>query len=241
MVGKCHERPALLDAADLDPVRALVGDGAIEYAQVIGGFHFVNRIADLLEVPPEMLPAGLRRFEWIRRMYIRVFSRLLRAMDMNNRRFGERDGESFEEAAAGVAELLECSKEQALADLEPVRSVPKIAEALRLTLEERELRSTLDRETVRRVHEVVLAALPTCAEDASGLHARPSDPVEAFAFVGTRYAARTTEAMIDALRGEGMDDLAILDLAVAVADANQWFRNLKLMGLPLSLFLLSAH
>ncbi len=45
--------------------------------------------------------------------------------------------------------------------------------------------------------------------------------------------------MIEALRAEGMDDSAILDLATAVADASQWFRNLRLMGLPLRLFLLA--
>jgi alkylhydroperoxidase family enzyme len=66
-------------------------------------------------------------------------------------------------------------------------------------------------------------------------HARPADPVEAFAFVGTRYAQRATDAMVDALRGAGFDDLGILDLAIAVADANQWARMRRLLGLPADL------
>jgi alkylhydroperoxidase family enzyme len=60
--------------------------------------------------------------------------------------------------------------------------------------------------------------------------------VESFAFVGTRYAARTTAATIDALRRAGFDDLHLLDLAVAVADANQWERLRRLTGLPAAIF-----
>jgi hypothetical protein len=42
--------------------------------------------------------------------------------------------------------------------------------------------------------------------------------------------------MIDALRATGFDDLAILDLAIAVADANQWARTHRLLGLDPALF-----
>jgi alkylhydroperoxidase family enzyme len=37
--------------------------------------------------------------------------------------------------------------------------------------------------------------------------------------------------MIEALRGAGYDDLNILDLATAIADANQWARLYRLTGL----------
>ena len=103
---------------------------------------------------------------------------------------------------------------------------------LRLALEEQVDRSTVDPRTLGRVQRTVEAALPRTRADAEGFHARPSDPVEAFAFVGTRYAPRTTPAMIDALRRAGWDDLGILDLAIAVADANQWARQHRLLGLP---------
>jgi hypothetical protein len=65
-----------------------------------------------------------------------------------------------------------------------------------------------------------------------GVHERSKNPVESFAFVGTCCADRTTWAMIDASRGEAYDDLAILDLATAVADADQRARAHWLLGLP---------
>ena len=104
-------------------------------------------------------------------------------------------------------------------------------EVLALALAERDERSTLDRGTLARVHRTVEDALPRSLEDSTGFHARPKDPVEAFAFVGTRYPARTTPAMIDALRHAGYNDLGILDLAIAVADANNWARMYRLLDL----------
>jgi alkylhydroperoxidase family enzyme len=65
--------------------------------------------------------------------------------------------------------------------------------------------------------------------------------VDAFAFVGTRYAGRTTTDQIVALHRTGLDDLAILDLAIAVADANQWARMHRLAGLPANLFSLATE
>jgi alkylhydroperoxidase family enzyme len=91
------------------------------------------------------------------------------------------------------------------------------------------------------VHHGVEAALPSRREEAEGFHPRPADPIDAFAFVGTRYAARTTEGMIEALRRDGFDDVAILDLAIAVADANQWARTHRLLGLEAGLFSLAEE
>jgi alkylhydroperoxidase family enzyme len=53
--------------------------------------------------------------------------------------------------------------------------------------------------------------------------------------VGTRYAHRTTKEMIDMLHQQGYDDLDILDLAIAVADANMWARIYRLFGLNANL------
>ena len=122
----------------------------------------------------------------------------------------------------------------------PLAARPKLVEILALALEERDRHSGLDRATVARLHATVEAALPATADEAQGFHARPADPVAAFAFVGTRYAARTTADMITALRRAGYDDVAILDLAIAVADANQWARLHRLLGLPPALFTLGA-
>jgi hypothetical protein len=90
------------------------------------------------------------------------------------------------------------------------------------------------------VHRTVEEALPASENDLNGFHVRSTDPVVDFAFVGTRYAYRTTRASIDALRRSGYDDLGILDLATAVADANLWARMFRLVGLPPALFYLGT-
>ena len=199
LVRKAHEQPRLLCPADLYPLRKLVGAGALDYALVLGSFHFVNRMADLLDVSPEALPTPLRRFEPLRRLGTRMASVLLRkTMDLENRPY-ER---SYQEVLAQIAPAFERTLGRPLGEV-----------------------LSLDDTTVE-------GALGTCPEDVQGLHPRPADAVEAFAFVGTRYASRTTARMIDALREAGYDDLGILDLAIAVADANNWARLHRLVGLP---------
>jgi alkylhydroperoxidase family enzyme len=229
LARKTYEAPARLTTADVEPVRAHAGDGALDYVYVITAFHFINRIADLLHVDPEALPESLRRFELLRRLGVRLAGRLLARMDLENRPYGT----GYEEACRAFAPLVERATGRPLGDaLAPLAPRPKIIEALRLSLEERDTRSTLARPTLARIHRTVEAALPATVEQASGFHARPADPVEAFAFVGTRYAHRTTEEMARALRDAGYDDLGILDLTIAVADANTWARMYRLLGLP---------
>jgi len=235
LARKSIAAPRLLSPRDLEPLRAVVGDAAIDYTLVLGGFHFINRIADLLHVDSEALPEGLRRFEIFRRFGVGIAARMFSRIDLANRRYTQ----SFEEmlaawprgatsAVSGGASLASC--------LEPIRVRPKAGEILRLTLEERDSRSSLDRELLRRIHRGVEAALPSRPDEAEGFHPRPADPIDAFVFVGTRYAARTTQRMIEALRKNGFDDVGILDLAIAVADANQWARTHRLLGLECGLF-----
>jgi alkylhydroperoxidase family enzyme len=237
LARKTCEQPARLTPSDLNPIRELVGDGAIDYAVTAGAFHFINRIADLLHVDPEALPESLRRFELLRRWSVRAAAVLLARMDLRNRTYPT----SYEEALRSIAPIFERDTGRAPAEeFAPVRSRAKVIEILRLALEERDTRSSLDRDTVSRIHRTVEATLPARIEDAEGFHPRPPDPVAAFAFVGTRYAYRTTADMIDALRRQGFDDLGILDLAIAVADANQWARMHRLLGLDERLFYLHA-
>jgi hypothetical protein len=229
LVRKAHERPRLLEVSDLDPIRALVGEGALDYALVLGSFHFINRMADLLSVSPEVLPESLRRLEPLRRLSNRVASLLFRkTMDLQNRDYSQGYEEVLEESTPVFERALGHSPGDAF---EPLRERPKLIEALRLMLEERLERSSLDSGLLARIHRVVEDALAERPDDVEGFHARPDDPVEAFAFVATRYASRTTPAMIEALRGAGYDDLNILDLATAIADANQWARLYRLTGL----------
>lgn len=235
LVQKAYAQPALLSPADLDPVRNVVGDGALDYALVITGFHFINRIADLLNVSPEALPESLRRFETLRRMGVRLGGFILSKMDLANRTYEA----SYKEALKNIASSFERATGKAPEDeLINLKPRPNLIEAFQLMLDERDLRSSLDRDVIRTVHRTVEAALPQSIDEAEGFHPRPSDPVEAFAFIGTRYACRTTEDMIGALRKTGLDDLLIMDLAVAVADAAQWARVHRLLGLDSGLFYL---
>ncbi len=229
--------PARLDASDLQPLRALVGDGAIDYALVVAAFHFINRIADLLHVDGEVLPESLRRFETLRRIGVRVAGLMMARWNLANREYRI----SYEDACARFAGARAAGDGRAdraavIAALAPLRSRPKVVEVVQLALAERDLRSSLDRGTLAAVHAGVEAALPASIDDAEGFHTRPPDAVGAFVFVGTRYPARTTAEMIAALRRDGYDDLGILDLAIAVADANQWARLHRLLGLPPALF-----
>ena len=229
--------PARLTPGDLAPVRAIAGDGALDYVLVLGSFHFINRIADLLGVDPQAVPEALRRFEIVRRIGVRIAARLLARMDLANRAYAP----SYEAALESAAPLVERALGRPVGEtLAPLRPRPKMIEVLALALAERDERSTLDRGTLARVQRTVEDALPQSLEDSTGFHARPKDPVEAFAFVGTRYPARTTPVMVEALRQGGWDDVGILDLAIAVADANNWARMHRLLDLAPELLYVTA-
>jgi len=235
LVKKAYEQPARLEPKDLMPLREIVGDGALDYALVIVSFHFVNRIADLLGIVTEFLPISLRRIECLRRTAVRLLGIFMKMMDLTNRAYGT----SYDAAVKSIAPLFQDAMGRHPGDdFKSITARPKIIEAIRLSLEERDKHSSLDRQVLAKIHQTVEQALPECADDLEGFHTRPDDPIEDFAFVGTRYAHRTTREMIDVLRAEGFDDLGLLDLAVAIADANQWARLYRLLGLPPELFYL---
>lgn len=235
LARKSVESPKRLAPEDLEPLRSVVGAGAVTYTVVAGSFHFINRMADLLRVDPEALPEGLRRFDTLRRASVRVAALVFRGIDLANRPYRRTYDEAIEDSGHVIEEVLDGSLEDRL---DVLRERPQAIEVLRLALEERDRRSSLSRDLLARIHRGVEDALPAHREQASGFHSRPRDPVDTFVFVGTRYPARTTRSMIDALRSEGFDDLGVLDLATAVADANQWARTYRLLGLDPALFYL---
>jgi hypothetical protein len=212
----------------------VTGTGTLAYVLVVGAFHYINRIADLLHVDSEFLPEPLLRFEALRRMGVRIGSRLLARMDLASRPY-EHD---YAAACSAMAPVFRRATGRELAgEMEPLRERPAMIEVLRHSLEERDERSLLSRDEVARVHALVEQALPGSIDEARGFHPRPAGPVEAFVFVGTRYPARTSQAMIEALKTAGYDDLRILDLAHAVADANQWARMHRLLALDPSILI----
>ena len=164
---------------------------------------------------------------------MRIASAMMARMDLDARQYPY----SYEQALNNVRPVFESSLQRPLqAELDPLKARPKLVEAYQLALEERWSRSSLKPETLTTIDRVVEAALPAAVEDVEGFHDRPEDPIEDFTFVGTRYAYRVTEDMIKAIRQEGYDDLGILDLAIAVAEANQWARLHRLLGLKADLF-----
>ena len=235
LVKKTFEIPARLKPSDLDPIRKIAGDDALDYLLIIASFHFINRIADLLDVPLEGLPKTLRRFEFLRRLTVRLGGVLLAKMDLANREYRISEENALTNLRFQLAAASEMELESELAAFKPR---PKLVEVFQLLLEERDSRSSLDHKILAKIHAAVEKALPASIIDAEGFHPIPDDPIEAFAFVGTRYAYRTTKRMIDALRQKGYDDLGILDLAIAVADANMWARTYRLAGLKPELFYL---
>jgi hypothetical protein len=235
LIKKNFEIPARLKPTDLDPMRKIAGNDALDFLLVITSFHFVNRIADLLDVSLEGLPKPLRRFEFLRRLTLRVAGSLLAKMDLANREYRLTYGNAITNLKSSLPATSEMELESALAAFKPR---PRLVEAFHLLLEERDSRSSIDREILAKIHATVEKALPATVIDARGFHPIPDDPIEAFAFVGTRYAYRTTKRIIDKLRQTGYDDLGILDLAIAVADANLWARMYRLAGLKPNLFYL---
>jgi len=235
LIKKNFATPARLKPADLDPLREIVGDDVYDYLLVIVGFHFVNRIADLLDVPLEGLPKRLRRIKILRRLNQRTAGFLLSKMDLANREYQL----TYNHAMINLKSSMPGTSGEGLeSTLAMFESRPKLVEVYQLLLAERDDRSSLDRKILAKIHRAVEKALPVTVLDSQGDHTVPESPIEAFAFVGTRYAFRTTRQMIDELRQKGYDDLSILDLAIAVADANLWARLHRLAGLAPELYYL---
>jgi hypothetical protein len=160
-------------------------------------------------------------------MTIRAAGLVLRTIGME----GQNYPRSYEQTLENIRPLFE----QAVGrppgdDLEVLSPRPQLVEAVQLILDEQLKRSSLPRSTLIRVHRIVEEQLLSGNEalDATRAH---DDPIDAYAATGTRYPHRTTAATVDALRETGFDDLTILDLAVAIADANMWARFHRLLGL----------
>lgn len=233
LARKAQSDPAGLAPADLAPLRELVGDGALEYVLVLCSFHCITRVADLVGAEPET-PAPLRRFEAMRRIATRAVGLWLRNAGLAGHRYAK----SYEQALADIRPFFEQAVGRSPAgDLEPLSTRPQLVEAVQLILEERLERSSLPTETLLRVHRIVEETLESGVE-ASIPDDSLVDPIEAFAALGTRYPDRATENTVNALRKAGLDDLGILDLAVAIADSNMWARFHRLLGLSPNIYYL---
>jgi hypothetical protein len=236
LVRKSYEHPTRLSPSDLDPIRGLVGDGFLDYVHVLETFTYINRIAGLLNVSHEVLPPPLRRFDWLRKATVHLSGRFMATGNLENRAYGV----TYEEALSSIRSIfVQATGKEPEGELELLRTRPKLVEVFQMHLEERDIRSSLDHDTVAKIHHTVEDTLLADAGGSEGHSNQFRDPVEHYAIVGTRFAYRTTPAMIDALRREGYDDLGLLDLATAVADANKWARTYRLLDLDPNLLYIS--
>jgi len=223
LVHQSVRAPARLDPASLRPVVAAYGvGGALEIVAVVALFHFVNRVADLVGIRSD-LPLVQPRWRWLRQVGVRLQAIMMRrVMDLSNC-------------------PVEIDVSQALAEVETVfgplppgyRAVaeaPNVAGFLKVVAGVvRGLESTM----LERVTRVVAGALPASDNEATGFHPRPADPMDALAFVGTRYAVRTTDAMVDAVRARyGYGDAELTDLFYAIAMRNGLERMHRLLAAP---------
>lgn len=221
LVHRSVVEPARLAPADLGPIVSAYGTrGALEIAAVLASFHFINRIADLVGIQSDV-PLIQPRWPWLRRIGVRLQALGMRAvMDLSNQETDVDPHAALEEA------------ERELGPLPPgyrtVVQAPNVAAFL--TTVSRVVRE-LDPAMVGRVAAGVADALPTCEEEAVGFHARPADPLDALAFVGTRYVVRTTDAMVEAVREKyGYADPELTDLFYAIAMRNALERLNRLLA-----------
>lgn len=216
--------PARLVPGDLAPVVAAYGQrGALEIVSYVASFHFVNRIADLVGIRSD-LPLVQPRWAWLRHAGVRLQGWAMgRLLDLENR-------------DAGVdAETALAAAEAVLGPFPPgYRELVKAPNVAAFLTTVADVARRLPPDLVARVAPVVAAALPATEDDATGFHARPADPIDALAFVGTRYPARTTDEMIGAIRDRyGFGDPELTDLFYAISMRNAFERMDRLLAAPL--------
>lgn len=224
LAKKSVRAPRHLSPADLTAVAAAYGvGGAMEITAVVSSFHFVNRIAELVGIQSE-LPIVQRRWRWLRRLGVRLQGIGLRRM------FDLRPRETTIDAATALAEV-ERVEGPLPAGFRQVLQAPNVAASLLNQLRGREV---VDADLLARVAAGVVAALPASDDEVEGFHPRPSDPVDALVFVGTRYAYRTTDEMVEAIRNRyGFGDLELTDLFFAIAATNARERMHRLLSAPI--------
>lgn len=215
--------PARLAPEDLRPVTAAYGaPGAVEIVAVLTSFHFINRVADLVGIRSD-LPLVQPWFGALRRLGVRMQAGLMRrAVDLSNRSVEVDADAALREAERWLGPLPPGA--------ESIRAVPNVAGFLTtVTAVVREL----DPGMVEQVSAVVADALPGSEEEATGFHPRPTDPLDALAFVGTRYAVRTTDRMVAAVREKyGYGDAELTDLFYAISMRNGIERMTRLLAEP---------
>jgi len=226
LVRKCTLQPALLGTSDLDDVVAHYGvTAAVDVTGYIYSFHFINRIADLVGIRSD-LPLIQSHWSWLRRIGVRLQGAMMRrVMDL-------RHCDVEVDVDQGIARM-EAIVGPLPRGFSSLRAAPNVAGLLHTVADTAE---RLDPGLLSAIGASVRAALPANEDEALGFHRRPSDPLEALVFVGTRYPTRTTDEMVDAVRrSRDFDDRGILNVFFAIAMHNGLERMRRLLEKPLVL------
>lgn len=221
LVQKSVVAPARLEPVDLrDLVTHFGVSGSLEIVAVLSEFHLVNRIADLVGIRSD-LPLIQQHWRRLRWWGIRLAAWITRHMvDLRN-----------QEVEVDIAAAL-AAAETVLGPLpagyQAIHQAPNVAGYL---LSITRVVQQLPPQMLDRVTQGVANALPSSEAEVTGFHASPMDPVDALVFVGTRYAVRTTAAMVTAIRDTyGYGDPELTDLFYAIAMRNGLERMQRLLA-----------
>lgn len=224
LVQKALIAPARLGPGDLADATACYGHtGALEIVSMLASFHFINRIADMVGIQSD-LPLVQPRWSWLRHLGVRLQGWVMgRLLDLSNREIEIDVDAALDESQAVLGPL-----PPGYRDLHEAPNVAAFLTTVAAVVRQ------IDPELLTRVTPVVAGALPSCEEEAFGFHPRPADPLDALAFVGTRYAVRTTDSMIRAIREKyGFGDPELTDLFYAISMRNAFERMDRLLAAPL--------
>jgi hypothetical protein len=225
LVRKSVRAPATLEPGDLVPLLDAFGTvGTLELVTVLGAFHFVNRIADLVDIPSD-LPLIQRRWRRLRTLGVRLQALgMRRIMDLANRPVEVDTGQLMAE--------LEAVRGAALpAGYASLRHAPNTLASLHAMTR---VLPTLDAAMLAHVARIVAEALPANEVEATGFHPRPADALDALAFVGTRYVVRVTDDMVEAVRRQyALGDPELTDVFYAISVRNTMERLDRLLAAPL--------
>ena len=211
LVHKSVITPALLEPRHLAKVSRTFGvGGAVEIVGVLAAFHLISRVADLIGLRSDLTWVQ-RHWAWARRLGLRSRGwKLRRSLDLENRKLDIDAAAALLEAHGALGPLPD--------GYEALLDVPSAAGFL---LSMGRIAKQLDPDMLARVTQGVAAALPTDVDEVTGFHERPSDPLDELVFVGTRYAARSTDAMVTAVREKyGYGDAELTDLFYAIGMRN---------------------
>jgi hypothetical protein len=220
LVHKSVVAPARLEPADLQESVALFGvSGSLEIVAVLAAFHFMNRMADLVGISSNLLIIQPRR-RWLRWVGIRLSGWVLRhVVDLRN-------------------QTVEIDTKTALAEAEAVlgplppgyQAIHEASNVAGFLLSISHVVRQLPPQMLARVTQGVAKALPSSEAEVTGFHPLPTDPLDALVFVGTRYAVRTTDAMVAAIRATyGYRDPELTDLFYTIAMRNSLERMQRLL------------